>query len=109
MADRTDATLQGLLDLMVKREASDLHLLPGYRPMLRINGELAPAAEGPLAAERLLPMIATLAPPSVAARLGEATDLDFAAQFPHDSKIVRVRVNVMSARGQPGACLRLIP
>ena len=109
MPDRTDASLQGLLDLMVEREASDLHLLPGYRPMLRVNGELSPAGDAPLAAERLLPMIATLAPPAVAARLGQATDLDFAAQFPHDGKIVRVRVNVMSARGQPGACLRLIP
>jgi len=101
--------LQQLLDLMVEREASDLHLLPGYRPMLRVHGELAPATEAALAPEQLIELIRPLAPPAVAGRLGHATDLDFAATFQHSGRPIRVRVNVLSARGEPGICLRLIP
>lgn len=77
--------------------------------MLRIHGELSPAGDTPLAAGQLIELISPLAPPAVAARLGTATDLDFAAQFQHNGQAVRVRVNVMSARGEPGICLRLIP
>ena len=34
-----------LLHLSVEEGASDLHILPGLPPMLRINGDLSPAKD----------------------------------------------------------------
>lgn len=97
-----------LLKRMVGAEASDLHLVPGAPPMLRVHGELTPAGETPLAAAEIGPMLAAIAPPAIAPRLGDACNLDFAAEFVHDGRPTRLRVNVFASRGQTGACLRLI-
>lgn len=40
--------LNELLELSLQRGASDLHLMPGVVPLLRIHGELAPIAELPV-------------------------------------------------------------
>ncbi len=37
-----------LLELSVQRKASDLHILPGVTPLLRIDGVLAPIKEAPI-------------------------------------------------------------
>ena len=39
--------IKDLLQLAVKQSASDLHLLPGLPPLLRINGELGPIKDMP--------------------------------------------------------------
>ncbi len=98
-----------LLELMAAREASDLHLIPGYKPTLRINGELVAAGDTTLDASQIIPMLTPIAPPAIAPRLAAATDLDFACSFTHNGQTLRARVNVFSASGRPGACLRLIP
>jgi len=101
--------LEKLLAEMVQREASDLHLVAGYPPTLRVHGELQAVDAGELGADDILPMIRPLVPAAVARRLDDATDLDFAVQVTLQGEPVRFRVNVFIAAGQPGACLRLIP
>ncbi|RDI46092.1 type IV pilus twitching motility protein PilT [Aquicella lusitana] len=39
--------IEDLLGLSVKQRASDLHLLPGLQPLLRVNGELHPIKDSP--------------------------------------------------------------
>lgn len=39
--------IENLLDLSVRQHASDLHLLPGLPPLLRIDGDLVPVAHAP--------------------------------------------------------------
>jgi len=87
-------------------DASDLHLVPGNRPMYRVHGRLVPAAGVPLAAGEAHSMLSAVAPPQVRSRLETAEDLDFALQTADGQ---RFRVNVFSARGDRGACFRRIP
>jgi twitching motility protein PilT len=114
-----------LLHAMIARDASDLHLVPGYQPMLRIHGRLLPADDSLLAPDDILPMLLAVAPPGSAERLTAArpgdnrsltvsalngtTDLDFAASIEHQGRTVRFRVNMFSSRGTRGVCFRLIP
>jgi twitching motility protein PilT len=94
---------------MTKAEASDLHLVPGNRPMYRIHGHLSSAGQDVLAPGQALEMIKTLADAKVGARLDGAGDLDFAVHVSDGASLHRFRVNVFSARGERGACLRAIP
>ena len=94
---------------MRQREASDLHLVPGNRPMFRVHGQLAAAEGAVVDSNRVLEMVASVASELIAGRLANATDLDFAVQVSIESVSHRFRVNVFSARGQRGACFRSIP
>lgn len=109
MSEQVDPRLERLLLEMIEREASDLHVVAGYRPMLRVHGELLPVGEQAMAAGDILPLVATLTPANLAAKLGGRTDLDFAAQLSRSDRMYRFRVNVFSSRGEPGVCFRLIP
>ena len=57
----------------------------------------------------VLPLVSAVAPPEVKARLDGQTDLDFAMQIGEGSSAQRFRINVFSARGECGACIRAIP
>jgi len=109
MPSPTDALLLSLLRNMAKAEASDLHLVPGNRPMYRIHGHLSSATKATLGPGQVLEMVKTIADPKMLARLDNAVDLDFAVQVSDGAAAHRFRVNVFSARGERGACLRAIP
>ena len=47
-------TIQQLLQLAIERNASDLHLLAKYKPMLRINGDLVSVAQAPVLTNELI-------------------------------------------------------
>lgn len=98
-----------LLHGMHTAEASDLHLVPGYRPMYRIHGDLKPAAESILAPVAALEAVRAVAPKEMASRLGMANDLDFALSLDGPGGVARFRVNVFASRGDYGACFRAIP
>ena len=101
--------LASLLLAMHDREASDLHLVPGYRPMYRIHGDLGPAGDSPLAPDQIPQWLRPHLPAKVAGRFDGDTDLDFALQLPSPAGPVRFRVNVFTDRGGRGACFRAIP
>lgn len=101
--------LSALLAAMVDRHASDLHLVPGYRPTFRVHGELLDAAASPCTDVDLFRALEPFLPPDGASRLNERRDLDFAAQIEHHGRTERFRVNLFHSRGQPGACFRHIP
>jgi twitching motility protein PilT len=104
-----DPQLLALLRGMTSAEASDLHLVPGNRPMYRVHGRLAPAAPGALGPGAVIDMIKSIADPKTHDRLQAQADLDFAAQLADGGAVHRFRVNVFSSRGERGACLRAIP
>jgi len=109
MAQTPNGQLLRLLQNMAEAEASDLHLVPGYRPMYRIHGGLAPVDLPPVQPGEALLMVKTVAPPEALARLNEQTDLDFAVQLGEGEQASRFRVNVFASRGDRGACFRAIP
>ena len=95
-----------LLDEVVSRGASDLHLQVGQAPVLRISGEMAPL-EGPaLTPEDTRALIGAMIPPHDLQKAESTGGADFAIAFGSDA---RFRVSVLRSKGNYGVVLRLIP
>lgn len=96
--------LHHLLQLTIANQASDLHLMVGYRPTLRIDGELfAMAGEPALDLDRAAKLIAVLAGKRKDRFLRER-ELDLSYPFNHNE----FRVNLYHQKASPAASLRLI-
>lgn len=98
--------IQQLLELTIARNASDLHLVVGYAPMLRINGELIPVMEQPLADGDVASLILSLLTPGQKQAFESTYELDFALSFQDRG---RFRVNIFRQQGHLAAAFRLIP
>ncbi len=99
--------LNDLLFTTVKQNASDLHLGVGYRPTLRIDGELVPL----LKEDVLVPSVASelvfaLLTEEQKKEFLEKKEIDFSYQFEDKA---RFRVAVFFQKGYMAAALRLIP
>ncbi len=103
------ARLDDWMNRAVARGASDLHLVPGYPPVLRVHGMLEPIGHEPLAGEETEAMFRAICPEALKPQLEAATDLDFSYVLDGSGGSVRFRVNVFRSAGHRGACLRLIP
>jgi len=107
--DMPSAELIQLLQAAVEREASDLHLVPDYPPMLRIHGQLRPAAETPLTGEQTRHMVETLLPERCRGLIEQSKNMDCSVALSHRGAESRFRASVYLAQGQWCACLRHIP
>ncbi|MFL5342739.1 MAG: type IV pilus twitching motility protein PilT [Gemmataceae bacterium] len=94
------------LNRAVQAGASDLHLVVGHPPVLRLHGDLVELPEPALTASQLAPLLAALGPPEALDRLAVEKSIDLSFELPGEQ---RFRVNLFHAGGHPGACLRLIP
>jgi twitching motility protein PilT len=100
------AAMDRLLEDVLDRRASDLHLSSGNVPVLRIDGDVVPAPEyGPLSPERLAAMIWSIAPDRNREEFEARRDTDFALETPR----ARFRVNVFADRKGIGTVMRQIP
>jgi twitching motility protein PilT len=99
-------SLAFLLELMVERGASDLHLSSGQPPRLRVDGDLDPlesfVAPG---AERLIQLLEPILPERNRQEFAARSDTDFAHEMPGKA---RFRVNVFRDRLGAGAVIRRI-
>jgi twitching motility protein PilT len=93
----------------VETGASDLHLLAGYPPVLRLHGDLIELPEPPLRAEEVEPLLRALCPPEALARLESQKNIDFSFDLAMAGRTGRFRANLFQAGGQLGACLRVVP
>lgn len=99
--------IQQLLDLTIERKASDLHLVVGYPPSLRINGELVPVVGAPALSDNdLSGLVVPVLSPVQKQVFDQTMELDFA--LPYLNK-ARFRVNIFREQGHLAAALRLIP
>ncbi len=89
----------------IKQEASDLHLVGGELPMLRIEGELKELDEKPLNNKDLIAGIDTLLTKEQQDKYAEEKELDFSYQ----SDDVRFRVNLHQQSENIGLSARMIP
>jgi twitching motility protein PilT len=95
-----------LLDRMLDKKASDLHLSSTVVPMLRIDGDMVPQEDmRPLSPERLKAMLWSLAPEKNKKQWEDIHDTDFAYETPR----ARFRVNVFEDRKGIGSVMRQIP
>lgn len=100
-------TIKDLLQLAVDQNASDLHLVAGVAPMLRIHGELSPV---PFDQNLTHEIIATLLKEVMSAeqieRLTVNKEIDFSIAF---SEKARFRVNAYTQKDTWSAAFRVIP
>ena len=95
-----------LFDRLLERGGSDLHLTPGYPPMLRLRGALVADGEKALSSADIEDMLMTLVNPHQRAQFESTGDLDFA--HAHGTKS-RFRANYLRKLGGVGAVFRAIP
>lgn len=97
---------KAVLQQMVQRGASDLHLKVGRPPTLRVNGELVPLDLAPLRPNDLVALAKELMTPQQLKEFAEEREADFATGVPG---IGRFRVNVYLQRGTLAFALRIVP
>ncbi len=96
-----------LLEEVVKRRASDLHLQVGLPPMIRVDGSLAPiAGYSPLDEQQVEALIFSILAEDQRQILMKDKEFDFSFAF---GNLGRFRVNAFHERGNLAAALRLIP
>jgi len=99
-------TLRELLELMVKRNASDLHLTVGSPPQLRIDGKLVKTEFDPLTPEDTRKLAYSIMSEKQRKRFEEQSELDLSFGI---EQMSRFRCNVFIQRGNVAVALRLIP
>ena len=96
-----------LLEAMLERGASDLHITVGTPPTIRQYGDLVRLDEYPvLDARGIQGMIYAILPQKLRERLEQELELDMSYSLPGRA---RFRVNVYYQRDSLGAAFRLIP
>jgi twitching motility protein PilT len=96
-----------LLEVVLDRGASDLHLTAGAPPTIRLYGDLVRLEEYPALNPRSLQgMIYAILPQKLRERLEQELELDMSYSLPGKA---RFRVNVYFQRDSIGAAFRLIP
>ena len=99
--------IQQLLELTIQRDASDLHLSPGFPPTLRIHGDLIPIPGTQiLTAQDVETIITPLLSEMQKKIFAQSFELDFSFELEGRG---RFRVNVYRQKNGPAASLRLIP
>lgn len=96
-----------LLEEVIKKKASDLHLQVGLQPMLRVDGALLPVnGTEPLTEETIELLIFAILDEDQKQILLKDKEFDFSFAF---GDLGRFRVNAFHERGNLAAALRLIP
>jgi twitching motility protein PilT len=100
------ARIEVLLEEVIKKKASDLHLQVGLPPMLRIDGTLIPLnGADPLTDEAVETLIFAILDEDQKQILLKDKEFDFSFAF---GDLGRFRVNAFHERGNLAAALRLI-
>jgi twitching motility protein PilT len=99
--------IEVLLEEVVKKKASDLHLQVGLPPMLRVDGSLTPVSGAEaLTEETIETLIFAILDEDQKQILLKDKEFDFSFAF---GDLGRFRVNAFHERGNLAAALRLIP
>src|SRR3989344_3163781 len=99
--------IQEILEEALRRGASDVHLMVGTYPTLRINGELIPITKaGTPNPEYIEKLTFALTTPEQKELLLTNKELDFSFAL---GELARFRVNAFHQKGYVSASLRLIP
>jgi twitching motility protein PilT len=95
-----------ILKAAVQKGASDLHLVIGHPPMVRLDGDLKPMTEFPvLTAEESRRLVYTLLSDEQRARFEQDWELDFSVTV---NQVSRFRANVLIQKNGIEAVLRII-
>ncbi len=96
--------LNDLLQVMIKHQASDLHLKEGAPPTVRLEGELIPIGSEILSEENCKYLILSGVPKKLRRQVYEKKEVDFAYAIPE----ARFRVQAFIQKGTVSASYRMI-
>ena len=100
------AAIDTLLQTMLARGGSDLHLTVGLPPKARISGNLTPIADTPITSEKMTVLLEEICPPARWRQFLEKKDLDLAHEIPG---VARFRGNYLYNHWGQAAVFRQIP
>lgn len=100
------ATLYELLELMVKSNASDLHITTGSPPRIRVDGKLVPLNMPPLTASDTKELCYSILTDAQKHKFEENLELDLSFGI---KGLSRFRANIFMQRGAVAAAIRQIP
>jgi twitching motility protein PilT len=98
-------TIEDILILAGKKDASDIHLSPGNALMLRIDGELIPQSDVILKPQEIEAILEPIMSNGQVNELNRVGELDFAFSLPG---FARIRANVFRQRGTYAAAFRIL-
>ena len=100
-------TIQDLIRLADKRRASDLHLVVGFPPFLRVVGDIDPLVDAePVQPEDARAALVDLTTPEEREEFYRTLELDFGYNVPG---VGRIRCNAAQQRGSISLAIRLLP
>src|SRR5438105_12824663 len=97
--------LTALLRIMAQHSGSDLHLVVGSPPLIRVDGELRRMKGDPLSPDDTALVAHSIMPPDRRERLEQRAEADFAHSVPG---VGRFRVNVFRQRGAISVVMRRV-
>lgn len=107
LSSGSSAQIDALLQTMLDRKASDLHVSSAHVPMLRVDGEMRPIpGYAPIAPEALQRLLWPIVPPRNREEFQELHDTDFAYELVGKA---RFRANMFVDLRGVGAVFRVIP
>lgn len=99
-------TIRELMTLALEREASDLHLVAGTPPCLRIHGAIHFLEDGLLQGDQIREMVQEILSPAQLERLDSELELEFSYTEP---SLGRFRAALFFERANLAAAFRVVP
>ena len=97
--------LNAILKTAYEAEASDIHLIAGHPPVIRVNQVMTPLEMPPIGKDVARKFMETMAPPEARAIFEKQKDADFSYAV---DGLARYRVNAHMQRGSVGLAMRMI-
>ncbi len=101
--------LRRWLEWAVQAGASDLHVVVGHPPVIRLHGDLSELPEDPVAEDEAETLLLSSCPHDAAARLQAHKNADFSFECAVAGRPARFRATLFLADGHTGGCFRVIP
>ncbi|MBI5595220.1 MAG: type IV pilus twitching motility protein PilT [Elusimicrobia bacterium] len=98
--------LQSLLQIMINKTASDLHIRAGGKAFIRVDGDLEAVGDHDLSPAEVEQMMGQIATSRAKKLFAEHQECDFAFQV---GDIARFRVNAFKRMGKLSMSIRIIP
>lgn len=104
--DKAKKFMDDLLVNLFKKGGSDLFLIAGAAPAMRVHGKITPVMEKKLTAAHTMVLAQSIMTEKSFKEFREAKECNFAIALPD---ISRFRVNALVQRGSAGMVIRIIP
>lgn len=101
--------LCGWLSHALAAGASDLHIIAGYPPVLRLHGELTEIPEAAITPDETQALLGALCPPENLERLEKQKNIDFSFSLRLGGRVGRFRANLFYSAGFLAGCIRVVP